>query len=459
MKILVATDFSTPGQHAVELGAAVARRLGDDLVIAFAVEPTVVASPDFMVNMEEIENALASRAESRLQEEAARLRSTGLRVETRVERGSVAGVIEKVGGACDARLVVLGTHGRKAVPRFFLGSTAERIVLEADRPVLVARTSGDDGLAGWAKGEHPLRLLVGVDMTPAAARSVEWVRQLREKLACDVTFVHFFWPPEQFSRLGLAGSPDLLAADPATAEVLRREMEAFIGSMPGQGSTTIEILPIWGDVGQRLAALAGEKKADVLVIASHQRRGLKRLWLGSTLQPALHAAEVPVLCIPASDADGAPRDAIPRISEVVAATDLSSIGNSAVAHAYSLVERGGKVHLVYVHDRNLPMSVAAYQDARGSIAGTDIEKALLERLRAVVPKDAEGKGIETVFHVIDGGYPPVAILQTARRIGAGAICLASHGRTGLGRAVMGSVAQRVVEESDRPVYVIRGQKA
>jgi nucleotide-binding universal stress UspA family protein len=457
MKILVATDFSTPGQHAVELAAALARRLGDALVLVFAVEPTVIASPDFMVDVEEIEKTLSMRADSRLQEEATRLRNTGLAVDVRVERGSVAGVIEKVGREIEARLVVLGTHGRKAVSRFFLGSTAERIVLDADRPVLVARTTGDAGLSGWAKGEHPLRLLIGIDKTPAAARAVQWVRQLREQVPCDVNFVHFYWPPEQFTRLGIAGSSDLLSPDPETVAVLKSELEAFVGAIPGQGQTTIEVLPNWGDIGERLAAIAAEKRADLLLIGTHQRRGLKRLWLGSTLQPALHAAEVPVLCIPGGDADVVTRDAIPRIQTVVAATDLSSVSNEAVTHAYGIVENGGKVHLVYVHDRHLPMSVAAYQDSRGAIAGTPVEAALLLRLKALIPNYADQKGITTVLHIIDGGYVPSAILQAASRVGADAICLASHGRSGLGRAVMGSVAQRVIEGSDRPVYVIRGQ--
>lgn len=459
MKILVATDFSTPGQHAVELGAALARRLGDGLVLVFAVEPTVITSPDFMmVDVEEIERTLSMRAENRLQEEATRLRNTGLAVEIRVERGSVAGVIEKVGREIDALLVVLGTHGRNAVPRFFLGSTAERIVLDADRPVLVARTTGDTGLSAWAKGEHSLRLLVGVDKTPATARAVQWVRRLREKVQCDVTFVHFYWPPEQFTRLGVAGSGDLLSPDPETVAVLKRELETFIGAIPGQGQTAIEILPNWGDIGQRLASIAAEKQVDLLVVGTHQRRGFKRLWLGSTLQPALHAAEVPVLCIPGGDAEVMTRDAIPRIQAVVAATDLSSLSNGAVAHAYGIVEKGGKVHIVYVHDRHLPMSVSAYQDSRGAIAGTSVESALLDRLKALVPEAADPKGITTEFHIVDGGYTPSAILQAASRVGADAICLASHGRSGLGRAVMGSVAQRVMEGSDRPVYVIRGQK-
>ena len=441
----------------MELGAALARRLGDALVLVFAVEPTVISSPDFLVDVEEIEKTLSMRAENRLQEEATRLRNTGLSVEVRVERGSVAGVIEKVGRESEARLVVLGTHGRKAVPRFFLGSTAERIVLEADRPVLVARTTGDAGLSGWAKGEHPLRLLIGIDRTPAAARAVQWVRQLRAQVPCDVTFVHFYWPPEQFTRLGVAGSGDLLSSDPETVAVLKRELEDFVGAIPGQGQTAIEVLANWGDIGQRLASVAAEKHADLLVIGTHQRRGLKRLWLGSTMQPALHAAEVPVLCIPGADAEPVARDTIPRIQAVVAATDLSSLGNGAVAHAYGMVEKGGKVHLVYVHDRHLPMSVAAYQDSRGAIVGTPVEAALLDRLKALIPKDSEHKGITTVLHVIDGGYVPSTIMQAASRVGADAICLASHGRSGLGRAVMGSVAQRVIEGSDRPVYVIRGQ--
>ena len=57
--------------------------------------------------------------------------------------------------------------------------------------------------------------------------------------------------------------------------------------------------------------------------------------------------------------------------------------------------------------------------------------------------------------VIDGGSAGEAILQAAHRLGADAIALASHGRSGVVRTLMGSVAEAVLRGSDKPVFVVR----
>lgn len=463
MNLLVATDFSEPARHAADLGAALARRLGDTLVLAHASEPMLAVAPDFAVDTDQMQQVITERAGVRLREEAARLRAGGAEVEVRLVFGSAPEAISTLAGELDARLVVVGTHGRSAVPRFFLGSAAERIVLHAERPVLVARPANpgvpEGAPAAFADAGRPLRVVVGVDRTTAARTAIDWIAGLRAVTPVDVTFVHFYWPPEQFARLGLAGARDMLEPDEATVAILRRELAAFIGELPGRGEVSIEVLPGWGELGSHLTTLASERHADLLALGTHQRRGLKRLWLGATMQPALHAARLPVLCIPAREREVPHRANVPRVRSVLAVTDLSPLGNEAVLHACGLVARDGGsppvVHLLHVHERHLPSPLYAYTDTRGAIAGTPVEAEYRRQLEALVPADARAAGIETQVHVIDGGYPPTAILQAAARLGVDAICIGSHGRSGLSKALMGSVAEAVMQGADRPVYVVR----
>ena len=157
-------------------------------------------------------------------------------------------------------------------------------------------------------------------------------------------------------------------------------------------------------------------------------------------------------------AESATRSAnvIPRLRSVVAATDLSELGNRAIAHAYALV-RGehGVVHLVTVHERPLPRPAYVYApDAEGALTPGE-EREIRARLLFEVPPEAAALGISTDVTVVDGGEASEVICQTAARLGADAITLGSHGRGGLGRAVLGSVAARVIHRSDRPVFVVR----
>ena len=64
-------------------------------------------------------------------------------------------------------------------------------------------------------------------------------------------------------------------------------------------------------------------------------------------------------------------------------------------------------------------------------------------------------GIMGEADIIESGDPARAIRQAADRFGADVICLGSHGRSGFSAAVMGSVAQAVMAQSQRPVLVVR----
>ena len=78
-----------------------------------------------------------------------------------------------------------------------------------------------------------------------------------------------------------------------------------------------------------------------------------------------------------------------------------------------------------------------------------------ERLRAQVPADAAARGIQTEVAVIEESDVAKGIRQEAERFGAHLVCIGSHGRSGLAEAVLGSVAQSTMAQSQRPVLIVR----
>ena len=72
--------------------------------------------------------------------------------------------------------------------------------------------------------------------------------------------------------------------------------------------------------------------------------------------------------------------------------------------------------------------------------------------------NAEGLGITTHVSVIEGGEAATAIAQAAERMDADAIAIGSHGRGGLARAVLGSVAESITRHASKPVLVVRAQR-
>ena len=147
-----------------------------------------------------------------------------------------------------------------------------------------------------------------------------------------------------------------------------------------------------------------------------------------------------------------------RLRSVLAATDFSGQANRAVAHVYSLVDRGGVVTLVHVAEPAEPPN-PLYAHYTPGHAITPEERARLDaetadKLRALVPRDAPARGIETRVEVIQGPGVAAAIRAAAERTGAQVICVGSHGRSGLGAALTGSVAQAVLKRSPIPVLVV-----
>jgi nucleotide-binding universal stress UspA family protein len=85
------------------------------------------------------DGVIAERSARQTMEEIASKLSHDLHCQILVTTGDAAERVSSIQSALDIDLIVIGTHGRRAVPRFFLGSVAERVVREAMCPVLTIR--------------------------------------------------------------------------------------------------------------------------------------------------------------------------------------------------------------------------------------------------------------------------------------------------------------------------------
>jgi nucleotide-binding universal stress UspA family protein len=165
---------------------------------------------------------------------------------------------------------------------------------------------------------------------------------------------------------------------------------------------------------------------------------------------------MPVFCVPsATYHPGSADRPIPVIQRVLAATDLSDLGNHAIAHAYSLVRPGGTVELAYIAEH--PMSGApgyGYSDSAPTLSPEE-RAAVADRLLALVPTEARTLGISTNVHVIDGGDAAESIVQAAERLHVDVISIGAHGRGGFRQAILGSVATSVLQHTTKPVFAVR----
>jgi len=461
MRILCAVDLSPQSIPAVRLAAHVAARFGDTVQLLHVLAPPSALSPEPLVADRPFPDPQERAVQGRLSDLAASVaRESGVQIETEVLLGHAALLIAEHARTINARMIVVGLDSHRAVARWFLGSVAERTVRHADCPVLVAPSNdGSAAPAGpsvWTEKGRPLRVLVGLDRTHASDAALTFTRGLRKLGACDVTFVHIYWPPDEFQRLGLLGRRELLDPDAEVVESLEREFRLRVGVLPGQGEVSFSVRPGWGPTATHLLLGAELGRFDLIVVATEHRRGLDRLWHGSVAEALVRATTVtPVICVPSLPAGVGTAKDLPTIVKVLAPTDLSPAGNQAIPHAYALLRAtGGVVELCHVHEVYIPHPTYGYDSPKPTLTAARREE-IASQLRALVPKEAEALGITTHVHVIDGGSADEAILQAAERLEVDAISLGSHGRTGLARVLPGSVAEKVLRHSHKPVLVVR----
>lgn len=452
MTIVCGVDFSPAAARATKVAGQLARRLGDRLTLVHAVEPITPVPLEFGGEFGRAEKSLRDAGARLLGEAAAELRGAGFDVEEVVADGHPDQVLLAEGQARGARLIVLGTYGRRGPARWIAGSVAQRVVGAADRPVVVVPETGPD-LEPWARGARPLTIAVGVDRSLSSLAALDWVRALRAVGPCNVVALHFYWPPQEYTRLGLSGP--LFAGNPQVIDVLEHEVRGLIGELPGEGSLSVRVVPHWGELGDALQSRGVYEGADLVVVGTHQRHGVDRVLHGSVAAGALRAARLPLLCVPAPLHHEEPH--VPRLERVLVATDLSPLGDQAVPWAYAAVDPGGHVELCHVFEHYVPHPIYAYASDKDALR-PEHRAELEQRLAALIPPEAKARHIVTHVNVIDGGRAGEALAQAAERLMVDAICIATHGRSGLGKALLGSVAEEVMRRSKRPVLLLRGPR-
>jgi nucleotide-binding universal stress UspA family protein len=428
MTIVCGTDFSPGAEPAILAAHALARGLGEsELWLVHALDPAVA----------EAEGGAAAEAglRSRLEARAARLAGSGpVRVRAAVVRGPASEALLEAAAARHARLLVVASRGHAQAARYRLGGTSERVANAADLPVVVVRDAAP--FVAWAGGERALRVLVGVDESASSEPAVRWVKTLRAHGPCDVVLGHVFDATAARRRYGLESR-----SDEAVEPLIRRDLERFAGDLGGSGSVTIRAKPGFGPAGDPLLELAESERADLVVLGTHGARGLARWTSVSNL--VLHDSRASVVVVPRTAA--AEEAEIPTLRRVLVATDLSEFANRAIRYAYALLaDRGGELFLAHV----LPAKATA-----------DDESETAARLRALVPGTATERGVVTRTEVVRADDVARALCEAGARAGADLVCVASHGRGGLGRVALGSVAEAMLRQTRCPVMVVRPPRA
>jgi nucleotide-binding universal stress UspA family protein len=184
-----------------------------------------------------------------------------------------------------ASLIAMTTHGRSGVPRWVLGSVAEKVLRGAEVPVLLLKFSA----FGQPIREREIRrILFPVDGSSLAQEAVKPLVELARPFGAEVTAVHVEAPPELTGGFGTppTGPP------PATAESL-----APVAALLEAAGVRVKTSMLKGDPASVILNVAGSGGVDLVVMTSHGRSGVSRMAFGSVTEKVLRGLGVPLLVV------------------------------------------------------------------------------------------------------------------------------------------------------------------
>lgn len=211
-------------------------------------------------------------------------------------------------------------------------------------------------------------------------------------------------------------------------------------------------------------ALARRAGADLVVMTTHARGPLGRLWLGSVADRLVRELPVPLLLVH-------PRDTAvdlaqePALKHLLLPLDGTALAEQIVEPATTLGRlTDAEYTLLRVTQPVLPLHYHLEGGSFGEMAESAIHQ--IDTLQGQVRKEAvaylEGvagrlrqQGLRERTRVVEESQPAAAILHEAASLGADLIALETHGRHGLSRLLLGSVADKVIRGAAVPVLVHR----
>ena len=255
-------------------------------------------------------------------------------------------------------------------------------------------------------------------------------------------------------------------SDPlGSRESVLAEAEAYLaGVANGLRAKGIEVQPVvaYGEAGGVIRRELADQHADLVAMATHGRSAAGRWLYGSVADGVLQRASVPVLLVPKHVTAEWPSDRPLRILVPMDGSDLSEAVLAPVAEFASRL--GATLVLVQVvvwppYAQANPGELLIAEDRESELAtARNYLAGVVDRLRAV-QTSGSSTGLPRLTDVryrAEPGRPAEGVIvRLAEDEQADLVAMATHGRSGLARLVLGSVTTGVVQHADTPLLLVR----
>lgn len=282
-------------------------------------------------------------------------------------------------------------------------------------------------------------VLVPLDGSPAAEAVLPYVEMVASRTGATVHLLTVVREEEEASQVG-----ETFAYLEKKAEELRAR------------SLSCSTEATAGDEAHVILAEAEKKGADLIAMSAHGRSGLMRWVLGSVAAKVVHGTSRPLLLVRAREPEERP---LAHIDRIVVPLDGSELSLSVLPYVEEMAAALGASLVLY--NAVPPLDVYPGTELTPARVGGIIDDLLGQgrSFLAQVAGEIEARGKVKAQSVVTIGFPVDEIVRVAQEINAGLIAMATHGRSGVNRWVMGSVADGVVRRSSLPCLLVRPEQA
>jgi nucleotide-binding universal stress UspA family protein len=297
------------------------------------------------------------------------------------------------------------------------------------------------------------RVLVPLDRSPLAEQALGQGVAIARASGATLDVVSVYEPI-------VLGVPQQDSLDQAGLDATRQYLEAVAAELSSSSTVSTTHATYKGNAVECISTRAREIDADLVVITSHGRTGLSRMWLGSVADGLIRHSRVPVLLLRPTDATVEHRLAHRLYEHILIPLDGSAASEEVVPAAVSLAKCGG-ARISLLHVVQLVPLVAAHavtpfaytSPVFNDVAIAEMKAGAQQQLDAVAAR-VRDEGTEVDVHLVVEMSAPQTILEFARSHAVDAIAMATHGR-GASRLLVGSVADKVLRGSDLPLLAYR----
>lgn len=292
------------------------------------------------------------------------------------------------------------------------------------------------------------RILVGVDASSVSTEAVRLAARLAQTYGGELIAFHAV---DWYRAVAMACDSTFLMDSTSIVDALREEGSTLLedaAKIAAECGIHADVRMVDGDASIELLNACAAEKSTLIVMGTHGRSGIGRLVLGSTTEAVLRGSTLPVMTV-----RGMPwpsREAPHGFRRVLLAVDDSDPADAALDAALQLPSDPQRELFIY----NV---VTQFAISASPVRASNIEKFRFAQAQTIVDR-AVDRAVEAgiaAHGAVEEGRPDEVIVSRAIDKAADLIIVGSHGRRGIQRFMLGSVAERVVRTAFVPVLVIR----